>query len=181
MRSAQQKFYIILFLGFTVIIPLTGSVAAQSQEDDTQTDSPRTGMISGRVINENGQPLPNASVFVRGSIPLMQARIVTTDSEGNFQVSDLDRAMWGVSASAPAYVPAPLNPEIVPSYYRIDESVRLTLIKGGVITGTVMSASGEALVQIEVRAILVRDANGQPPKYASYQQERTTDDRGIYR
>src|SRR2546426_7873061 len=151
MRSAQQKFYIILFLGFTVIIPLTGSVAAQSQEDDTQTDSPRTGMISGRVINENGQPLPNASVFVRGSIPLMQARIVTTDSEGTFQVSDLDRAMYGVSASAPAYVSPPHDPENPPSYYRVGDSVTLGLMKGGVITGTVMSGSGEALVQIGVR------------------------------
>jgi hypothetical protein len=53
-------------------------------------------------------------------------------------------------------------------------------MKGGVITGTVMSGSGEALVQIGVRAILVRDANGQPPKYSSYQLEMT-DDRGIYR
>jgi hypothetical protein len=181
MRSAQQKSYSISFLAFTAIITLTGGVAAQSQEDETQTDSPKTGTITGRVINENGQPLANASVFVRGSIPLMQARIVTTDSEGNFQVSDLERAMYGVSASTPAYVSAPINPESVPLYYRIGESVRLTLIKGGVITGTVMSASGETLVQIEVRAILVRDANGQPPKYPTYQLERTTDDRGIYR
>src|SRR6266568_2687018 len=104
MRSVQQKFYSIFFLAFTVIITFSGGVAAQSQEDDTQTDPPKTGKISGRVINQNGQPLPNASVFVRGSIPLMEARIVTTDSEGTFQVSDLDRAMYGVSASAPAYV-----------------------------------------------------------------------------
>ena len=180
MRSAERKFYSILFLAFTVIITLTGGVAAQSQEDDTQTDSAKIGTISGRVINENGQPLPNASVFVRGSIPLMQARMVTTDSEGNFQLSDLDRAMYGVSASAPAYVSPPRDLENPPSYYRVGDSVTLRLMKGGVITGTVMSGSGEALVQIGVRAILVRDANGQPPKYASYQLEMT-DDRGIYR
>src|SRR5437867_2665344 len=163
MRSVQQKFYSILFLAFTVIITLSGGVAAQSQEDDTQTDSAKTGTISGRVINENGQPLPNASVFVRESIPLMEARIVTTDNEGNFRVSDLDRAIYGVSASAPAYVSPPRDPENPPSYYRVGDSVTLGLMKGGVITGTVMSGSGEALVQIGVRAILVRDANGQPP------------------
>jgi hypothetical protein len=180
MRSVQQKFYSILFLAFTVIITLSDGVAAQSQEDDRQTDSAKTGTISGRVINENGQPLPNASVFVRESIPLMEARIVTTDNEGNFQVSDLDRAMYDVSASAPAYVSPPRDPENPPSYYRVGDSVTLGLMTGGVITGTVLSGSGEALVQIGVRAILVRDANGQPPKYSSYQLEMT-DDRGIYR
>lgn len=181
MKSAQQEFYSILFLAFTAIITLTGSVAAQSQADETQTDLPKTGTITGRVVNENGQPLPNVTIFVRGSNPLMQAPIATTDSEGNFQVRGLDRALYGVSAGSPAYVSPPRDPESPPSYYRVGDSVTLGLMKGGVITGTVMSASGEALVQIGVRAILVRDAHGQPPKYVSYPLEKATDDRGIYR
>ncbi len=44
-----------------------------------------------------------------------------------------------------------------------------------------MSAEGEPLVQVAVRVMLIRDANGQPPRYAANTQQRLTDDRGLYR
>jgi hypothetical protein len=68
------------------------------------------------------------------------------------------------------------------SYHRIGDSVRVEMIKGGVITGTVVNANGEPIVGIRVRAVRIRDPKGQAvrvPQFAN--TERTTDDRGIYR
>src|SRR5262249_11217562 len=65
--------------------------------------------------------------------------------------------------------------------YRVGESATLVLIKGGVITGTVTTASGELVVGVRVRAQMIRDGNGQRTRYGAAIRERTTDDRGVYR
>lgn len=69
-------------------------------------------------------------------------------------------------------------------YVHIGESVTLQMIRGGVITGRVLTASGEPVVGISVETTLVRDEKGGLPNQ-SYQldlaQSRRTDDRGIYR
>ena len=49
------------------------------------------------------------------------------------------------------------------------------------ITGTVTTSSGEPIVQVGVRAILVRDANGKAPGPGRFSIDKVTDDRGIYR
>lgn len=139
------------------------------------------GAITGRVVNENGQPIPNASVFVRGSAPMFQQRTATSDTEGNFRVNGLDPLLYGVSAVAPAYVTPPRDPDTPAPYYRVGDSVTLTLVRGGVIAGTVLNASGEPVVQIGVRAVMIRDTNGKPIPSFPFQAQRSTDDRGMYR
>jgi len=54
-------------------------------------------------------------------------------------------------------------------------------MKGGVITGTVVTAAGAPVVAVPVRAFMIRDNNGQPPRYGGPLRVRTTDDRGVYR
>jgi hypothetical protein len=182
MRSAKQKLVCILILALAMLITLTHSAPAQTQADETQTDSSRTGAITGRIINENGQPLPNTAVYVRAFNALGLGRSTTTDGEGNFQVSGLDPVAYLVSASLPAYAPPPRDPEAIqPTYYRVGDSVRLELLKGGVITGSVTTSKGEPVVLVRVRAYMIRDGNGQPPRYGRPFTERSTDDRGIYR
>ena len=61
------------------------------------------------------------------------------------------------------------------------DSVRLELIKGGVITGTVTKSAGEPVVAVPVRAYMIRDSKGQPSRYGAPFREQTTDDRGVYR
>ncbi|HYJ87952.1 MAG TPA: carboxypeptidase-like regulatory domain-containing protein, partial [Pyrinomonadaceae bacterium] len=153
---------------------------AQAQRDETPTPT-TTGAITGRVVNENGQPLPNVSVSLRGSQPLFQPRTTTTDNEGNFQVLGLDPVLYGIFAFTPAYITPPRDPDSPPNYYRIGDSVTINLVKGGVITGSVQSANGEPVVQVAVRAVMIRDANNQAPRYTAFQMQKATDDRGIYR
>jgi hypothetical protein len=110
------------------------------------------------------------------------ARATVTDSEGNFKVSNLDPIVYRVSASLPAYTTILRGTDATADYYRAGDSVRLELIKGGVITGTVTTLAGEPVVAVRVRTYLIRDAQGQTPRDAiTFFSERSTDDRGVYR
>ena len=182
MSRENQDLHDTLFrLLVSIATLLAVSMAVAAQEDESKNASPRTGAISGRVVNENGQPIPHAAIFVSAPMDPMQSRMSATDDRGNFQVSGLDALIYTLSASAPTYVITPRDPEALPSYYRIGDSVTISLIKGGVITGTVTSPTGEPLVQAGVRAILIRDANGKAPSPGRFAIDRPTDDRGVYR
>lgn len=170
-----------LWLSITLVFTFAVSIAAQSTPDEPETPS-TTGAITGQVVTETGQALAGAMVFVRSYGGARQGRSSLTDAEGNFKVVGLDPLTYVVSVSYPAYIQAPRDLDSSqPFYYRIGDRVRLQLIKGGVITGTVTSADGEPVVGVSVQASMIRDGNGQAPRYGSPLRERTTDDRGIYR
>lgn len=176
----RRKNSLILLTAF-FLTPASPQLAfSQSQQDETTPRS--TGAITGRVLNEIGQPVSHAAVFVSGPTSPPQQRTTTTDEGGNFKIAGLDASLYFVRASAPAYITVPRNPDsLLPSVYRIGDSVTINLIKGGVITGTVTSPNGQPLVRAAVRAILVRDVNGKPPADLRFPLERQTDDRGVYR
>lgn len=169
---------------FTLVLPsfsATGQIQ-QSPVTDEETQVMDTGAISGSVVNENGQPLPNALVFIRALGSLKQVRSVTTDREGRFRLSGLERLTYSISASVPAYAAPVRDPDsIEAAYYRVGDSVRLVLVKGGVITGSVKSTGDEVVVGVSVKAQMIRDGNGQPLRYRAMFQDSITDDRGIYR
>jgi len=175
--------YLDNFLTALVLVISLGSAAtAQSQPDEKSTEGTTTGKISGHVVNQAGQPLADALVNVRTYGFGAANRTTTTDNDGSFQVTGLDSVAYLVSASFPGYVPAPRDPDINPiGYYRVGDSVRLEMIKGGVITGAVTRSTGEPVVAVTVRAYLIRDSKGQPTRYGTPSQERNTDDRGVYR
>lgn len=162
------------------MVALSFGVSAQSQEDESKSSAPGTGTVRGRVIDETGQPVAHATVYINASVALPQRHITFTDDAGNFQINGLDALIYNVGASAPSYVTTPREPDSL-SYYRIGDSVTISMLKGGVITGTVTAATGEPMVQIAVRAILLRDTNGQPPAALRFSPARPTDDRGVYR
>lgn len=163
----QLKFHIrVLVAGIFVAASCLVGLGRLPATTDESAAEIKTGTISGRVVSDSGQPLAGASVFVRAFASGAQGRNTTTDGEGNFQVSGLDRAQYIVSASLPAYVRLLRGPdEAQPSLYRIGESVKVELTKGGVITGTVTTSSGEPVVGIHVRAYMIRQGDGQPPRY----------------
>ena len=158
----------------SILVLLLLCIAANAQEATT-------GTISGRVVNESGQPLAGASLFVRTVNSGLTARATATDAEGNFRVNGLEPGLYIISAGAPAYTTAS-DPTTPPTYYRIGDSVRLELVRGGVITGAVTNASGEPVISVSVRAMMVRNAKGEALKIPSFGfREDLTDDRGVYR
>lgn len=171
------------FLPMLALLIASGvSVVAQAPADESAANTARTGTISGRVVNESGQPLANVVVGARAFGANGPGRSTTTDSEGSFEIAGLDPLSYFLSASLPGFVNAARDPDKATSnYYHVGDSVRLELIKGGVITGTVMKAAGEPVVVVPVRAYLIRDASGRPVRFSAAFREQTTDDRGVYR
>jgi hypothetical protein len=147
---------------------------------------PLTGAISGRVVTEDGQPVPRATVSITASGMTNRRLSVNTDEEGNFRAEGLDAAAYVVSASAPGYVVRPKREAGArrARFNYIGEVVTFTMLKGGVITGRVMNVAGEPVVGVPVMAERVRDEDGRSlpaPEKVAASSQRQTDDRGVYR
>jgi len=173
----------LLATSLLAILMVCGAVRAQSPAPAPRVpDEVKVGNIEGKVVNETGQVMPGASVSVRAVNSTTGGRITITNAEGSFSVNGLERGLYFVSANAPAYTTAPPADPDNPTYYRIGEQVRVELIRGGAITGTVTNASGEPMIAVRVRVTMIRDARGVAPQNAGGAfQEQQTDDRGIYR
>jgi protocatechuate 3,4-dioxygenase beta subunit len=160
------------------------TAAAQTQSPNAKPESSgavTTGSITGRVVDESGQPLANAMVVIRPAGAQRRDQTVGTDRDGMFRVSGLEAVPYAISAMMPAYIPPPRDPGVSPlTTYKIGDTVNLTLIKGGVVTGSVLNANGEPLVGVVVRAQMIRDPSGRLLRTGS-RHESSTDDRGIYR
>lgn len=160
--------------------------AAQTQPPVARSDSSgasESGSITGRVVDESGQPLPNAMVFIRPAGASQREQTVATDREGAFRISGLEAVPYSISVSMPSYILAPRDPNSTASpvrTYKIGDTANFTLVKGGVVTGTVVNANGEPLVGVNVRVQMVRDTTGRLLR-TGYRNEVSTDDRGIYR
>lgn len=137
--------------------------------------------IRGEVVTERGRPLEGAVVSIKNVFNKSLRTTLTTEN-GEFIVKDLAAGRYLVAASADGYVMH--EPEIKfdkISTYPLGSSVRITLIKGGVITGRILNAKGQPVVGAKVRAVRSRDMEGRPIAEGNLPLERQTDDRGIYR
>ena len=165
------------------LLPLVFLLAIQSLAQ-TQTK----GVISGRVVSEDGNSLPNLTVRLTavGASRLGTGRSTTTDEEGNFRFTDLPPRAYSVRAEGGrAYVPAPQSAaeRAAPRYVYVGDSVTLTMIRGGVITGRVTNADDKPVIALPLGVIQVRDDEGKPTARQAVSQALPafTDDRGIYR
>lgn len=161
----------------TAIFCAATTAAQQPVPEGTPAES---RVISGRVVSESGQPLSGASVSASRSDGSGQT--TSTDGEGYFKLQGLDPGLYRLFASLPGFVIQP--PQMDPnntSFYRLGDSVSLTLIKGGVISGMVTNISGEPVVNVSIRVFRIRDAEGNKVRSAAFARPRVTDDRGYYR
>jgi protocatechuate 3,4-dioxygenase beta subunit len=162
--------------------------AAQTPADAAAAGESRAGgAITGRVIDEDGRPLPRVRVLAirTGSTGGFPAS-AQSDEDGRFTLSNLAFGAYLVNAFTPGYVlePDPFEQSFARVYRRLGDSVTLRLIRGGVITGTVTDASGEPVAGLFVDATRVRYADGRAVLEGAsgrIWQPRQTDDRGIYR
>jgi hypothetical protein len=163
-------FLILLFTSFCM--------CAQTGQPATAKVNTKT-VITGRVVNENGEPHVNANVLIRPDTPEgLPVTQTTTNREGVFKLSGLERGSYTVSAAVPAHIPKSFDTRPV---YKDEDVVTLVLMKGGVITGTVTSAKGEPVVGIGIRVRLARDESGRSYGDMGSYYDNMTDDRGVYR
>ncbi len=169
----------VICLVFLLVFSQAASSRAQSPP---RTPGAREGVITGRVMGEDGQPIARAKVEAYSIGPKStRPQPAVTDAEGNFKLSGLAPAAYVLSTSIPGYVVERRSREL--EFHRIGEHVALDLVRGGVITGRVIDVSGEPMVGVRVRPRCVRDLEGNPTAFdtAGYGFTRVTDDRGIYR
>lgn len=165
---------------FLIILFVSLCVSAQRPSEPASAKAEvKSGAITGRVVNENGQPHVNAKVWVQPTTPEGSPVIqTTTNDNGVFKVSGLENGSYNVLAVVPACTPKPSNIRIT---YKDGELVTLMLMRGGVISGTVTNVKGEPVVGIGVRVRLTRDDNGRNYGDRGQYYDNMTDDRGVYR
>ena len=169
----------IFLLATLLTLPLCATIEARSPKPLQQQK--RESSITGRIITESGQPIPNAVIYVSRAGKLRGiSRTTSTDDEGRFRVNDLARGVYRVSPNAPGYVLT--DEQAGELMYRAGDAANIRMSKGGVITGTVTNSSGEPLIAMTVRVVQVKDkdshtiARGKP-----HDSDVVTDDRGVYR
>ena len=176
-----QRLIVASFLILATCVVLWAQQPAPAPTPKRADEPVTNGVIDGRVVNESGQGMAGATVFVRAINSPGAGRQTTADLEGNFRVSGLEPALYSVSANAPAYTMPVLSDPFTPTYHRIGDTVRIEMMRGGAITGTVTNAIGEPVVAVRVRATMVRDSRGEAARMAYITGEQSTDDRGVYR
>jgi hypothetical protein len=105
----------------------------------------------------------------------------TSDEDGRFSFTGLPSSVYRVAIAHQGDLVESRSPEsehVLPG-----SSITLVLRKGGVITGRVLTSTGEPLVEGAIKALRIRDEDDRPVIGANSEgpDEVLTDDRGIYR
>lgn len=175
----------LILLASTSVRAQEAARATRNVEDPNAVAGGSSGSITGRVVGEDGRPVVDAQVYVFSAFSNFSGRGSATDGAGRFQFKELPPGLYLLRANSPGFIELPdesRNP-LEPRYFRLGEAAQLTLVKGGVITGSILNAQGEPLTGAVVRAIRVRDAQGRKltTEAGASGPPRMTDDRGVYR
>lgn len=170
-RSARLSVVFVLTHSL-VLLSLNAFVVGQVRTP------PRTGVIIGRVVTEDGNAVDGATVTCNSGDGMAPSRTAITDAEGQFSLTGLVPAAYRIGSYSPGYV---VMQGLDGPFARIGDTVNLTLVKGGVITGRVTNASGAPVVAVQVVAHRLRDQEGRAVRNDAAARTRQTDDRGIYR
>lgn len=170
---------LILSTTLTALLFMPARCAAQAKEN-TPPAAPVTGAITGRVVNTTGDPLPGASVLAGSMGSARRSQSAKADKNGDFKIEGLPAGVYRVSPFMSGYATAIQFGFNSQAFYRIGDSVTLTLHRGGVITGKVTGPNGP-LIALGVFAIRVSDENDKRLPTPVMLRERATDDRGVYR
>jgi carboxypeptidase family protein len=154
---------------------------AQKAAPEKMAAAPAVGTITGRIVMQGGEAINAATVFATSVGVIAQPRSAAVDNNGNFKLDGLEPGVYSVSAFLPGFIPPATPAEEPRRYYHTGDSITLTLIRGGVITGTVTNSTNGPVVAAPMRAFRIKDVSGQPEPAQVQPRERVTDDRGVYR
>ncbi len=172
--------------------------SSSEAQSESQTDSVQrtaTGVITGKVTIK-GKGASDITVVLRAddfNSNEPASRKVTTDQEGNYQITNVAPGAYQVAPIAPASVisgptssigsrgfPGPGKSLIIAEGETI-QNVNFALISGGVITGKVTDSEGQPLIEQNINLTPVGKNDQVLPVYPGQLQNVLTDDRGIYR
>jgi protocatechuate 3,4-dioxygenase beta subunit len=153
--------------------------AATSTGPGGASQSPGITVVNGRGgVPITGGPMPGAGLSL--------LRTLLTDASGRFTFAKLPAGHFTLSASKNNFLPAnfgqkrsgaPGSTIIVGDGQQVTANV--TLVRGGVITGTIFGADGEPMGRVQVGAW--RYTMNAGVRRLSQNNGGSTDDRGVYR
>ncbi len=158
---------------------------------DNSLPSTGTGVVSGVVMLDDGsqQPVRHARVTLR-SVDARGERTITTDDGGRFAFANLPQGAYNLSAAKAAYVTAfygskhpgrgPGTPISLTNDHPLTD-IKLSMPRGGVITGRVFDDFGGAVPNANVQVMQYRTSGGERTLVPAGGGRVSTDDRGIYR
>jgi len=186
-RAARTRLFALLGTCIGVVLQVLFFVTLAQGQVTIPSPKPTPepvviGNIRGRVVSSDGRPLPNTTVMAQGvSSTTPSIKMKTSDAEGAFVLEDLAAGLYFVSATAPGYIDEAMtigDPTELPRHL-IGSRLKITMIKGGVVTGTVTDSKGQPVVGVSV----IASVPGGTAPFSSFMAGTLgeTDDRGIYR
>ncbi|HSS22116.1 MAG TPA: carboxypeptidase-like regulatory domain-containing protein [Pyrinomonadaceae bacterium] len=162
--------------------PATDTTAS-SAKNQKSPEAPISGTIRGQLVASDGQPFTNANVLVQSMTGTPAAKPARADADGQFVFEDLAPGSYLIIGTAPGYVDESISAGDYMQWPRhlIGSTVKVNMIRGGVITGKVINARGEPVVGVPVRTTLVSRTPSSALGFLTGGNFAETDDRGIYR
>jgi hypothetical protein len=187
MYSGFQKTGIVATIIVTMIMSLPARLLGLPSG---QTKEP-TCSISGKVTI-GGHPARGVPVLLMpegGRVDRPIARATTDHPEGHFQMTGVPAGQYVLQAFAPALIAGPSNNTMGRPGQIINiaageslEGIDIALTRGAAITGRVIGADGQPLIQEYVRLLAVNEQGRHVPiSFPGSPSMYTTDDRGVYR
>ena len=166
--------------------PLQGRPPRDLSAPTTDQLSTGKGTISGVVaVAGSGQPARRARVSL-SSPDVGRGKTAITDDSGRFAFTALPEGRYNLSATKPGHIAGSYGQRIpgrsgTPIQLADGQQLRLQLQiwRGGVITGTVLDETGEAIPNTPVRVFRYVFQGGQ--RVLQPGNGAQTDDRGVYR
>ncbi len=141
------------------------------------------GPIKGRVVSDDGRPVTNANLMAQGGPGSLTQKATRVDAEGRFAFDELPAAAYVIIAMAPGYIDQSISkgdPSQWPRHL-IGTQLKITMIKGGVITGTVTDSKGQPVVGVPVTAATATESSAISTYLMGLGGGAESDDRGVYR
>lgn len=146
-----------------------------------------SGSISGRVTKD-GKPAAGVTVVLAPPDNWGRADArTTTDEAGRFQLSQVPAGRYLIRALAPAFVGPRYEMTAQPGKVinlaagETVEGIDIALTRGGVITGKVIDANGQPLVQESIQLTRLNEGGQKSRLHMVHSFMFPTDDRGVYR
>jgi hypothetical protein len=160
----------------TRLLALTAFAAIALGSNAAMADSASTGVLAGRVFDNDGkQPLEGATVMVT-SPALQDAQVVTTDKSGYYRLPNLPPGLYAIQFDREGYLPNAVGDVSLRSAATL--RVDAPLSKGGVETVRVTSrpnvdvgssTSGTTLTSEELRRVPLASPTGKGASARSFE------------
>lgn len=182
--------FALLIASLCLVSSINAQTTAKQQADNSaqQKETVRgNSTMRGRVFDSaTGRTLPRAHVLVFDLSATERQHVLVTDERGEFSLKNLVAGTYGITVKEPGIIDPLLNlldPHADLTTVSVDGmnnvEVDVRALRGGVISGRVTRAGGEAATGATIA--LLREKKGRMFPYRVGGAQTKTDRRGIYR